>query len=120
MLKKGMPFIIDFQGIILGPASYDLASLIFDPYILIPDRLQKIFINYFLYSASEKEKFFEELRDVRCFRLFQALGAYYKLSSEGKIWFKKYIKPARLLLKKFLKESSFKHWKELERYLCEI
>ncbi len=117
MLKKGIPFIIDFQGIILGPASYDLASLIFDPYILIPDRLQKIFINYFLYSASEKEKIFEELRDVRCFRLFQALGAYYKLSREGKIWFKKYIKPTRLLLKKFLRESSFRHWKELERYL---
>jgi len=33
MIKNEQIFVIDFQGARLGPPSYDLASLLFDPYV---------------------------------------------------------------------------------------
>jgi N-acetylmuramate 1-kinase len=40
MLKKGELFIIDLQDSRLGPMSYDIASLMIDPYINIPQSLK--------------------------------------------------------------------------------
>ncbi len=102
MIKNEKLYLIDFQGMIIGPPSYDLASLIYDPYTNLENTLRKKLIDYYIKLAEiDKTKFLEELKEVRCFRILQALGAFYKLSSEGKLWFKKYIPEAIKLLKEF-------------------
>ena len=49
MIKDRKAFIIDFQGARLGPPTYDLASLLIDPYVNIPEEYQIRFCkDYFL------------------------------------------------------------------------
>ena len=48
MIKNGRPHVIDFQDARLGPILYDIASLIFDPYVpLERDDQQELFDHYF-------------------------------------------------------------------------
>ena len=78
IVRAGHPYLIDFQGMRPGLAEYDLASLLFDPYVEL--------------SASEREElryYYMERRGLRSVgqmrktlrlcamqRLMQALGAY--------------------------------------------
>ncbi len=102
MLKGSSPYLIDFQGMIIGPPSYDLASLLYDPYANLKEELRKELINYYLkLTQIDREAFYKELKEVRCFRILQALGAFKKLSDQGKSWFKNYIPVAIKLLKDF-------------------
>jgi len=41
MLKGELLYLIDFQGARLGPPQYDLAALLLDPYVQLPEPLQK-------------------------------------------------------------------------------
>jgi len=94
MIKNKKVFIIDFQGARLGPPSYDLASLLFDPYVDYFENFKNSykFLRYYLTLAKYPEnKFFEEFKFLSVIRLMQALAAYCKLSKMGKLWFKKYI-----------------------------
>jgi aminoglycoside/choline kinase family phosphotransferase len=116
MIKKGKLYVIDFQSMMIGPRAYDLSALIFDPYIMLPQKLRERLLNYYLQLSGKKE-ILEELKDIRCFRLFQALGAFYRLSALGKKWFSFYIEPTKKLLKEFLPESSFSYYLEVMRYL---
>ena len=48
MIKNGRPCVIDFQDARLGPILYDIASLIFDPYVALGrDDQQELFDHYF-------------------------------------------------------------------------
>jgi len=48
MIKNGRPHVIDFQDARRGPILYDIASLIFDPYVpLERDDQQELFDHYF-------------------------------------------------------------------------
>jgi aminoglycoside/choline kinase family phosphotransferase len=71
---------VDFQGARLGPAGYDTASLLFDPYIPIlgADIRDRLFAYYASKTSTSisKEAFY--LCAVQ--RLMQALGAYGNLS----------------------------------------
>lgn len=81
IIRNGRAYLIDFQGIRLGLSKYDLASLLFDPYVAL--------------SANERGELFDLYRNLReqngipmrvddvdmfrlCAmqRLMQALGAY--------------------------------------------
>ena len=98
MIKDDQVWLIDFQGLRRGRQEYDLASLIFDPYMD--------------HSAEEREqllKLWEEIADERPLetlfhecaaqRLMQALGAYGNIvKNRGDEWYRPHIATAARLL----------------------
>lgn len=86
---------IDFQGMRLGPAAYDLASLICDPYVSLPLSLQLDLLAH--QPAASVAGFW--VAAVQ--RLTQALGAYGRLGNlPGNDHFSRYIAPARAMLRR--------------------
>ncbi len=101
LIKDSWPYIIDFQAARLGPPSYDLASLLWDPYqedLPVEDFLEQ----YLFLTGRNREEFKLEWRRTSVFRLLQALGAYVKLSLQGKSWFARYIPRAERRLHRLL------------------
>lgn len=101
MLKKGKPYLIDYQGARFGPPGYDLVSLLWDPYYKLEDTLREKLITYYIQKRREKDKGFDEKRFIeslsylRVQRHMQALGAYVNLSYfKGKKFFLKFIPQA--------------------------
>ena len=98
MIKGDKVWLIDFQGLRRGRQEYDLASLIFDPYMD--------------HSADEREQLlslWEEIADERPLetlfhecaaqRLMQALGAYGNIvKNRGDEWYRPHIATAARLL----------------------
>jgi aminoglycoside/choline kinase family phosphotransferase len=98
MIKDDKVWLIDFQGLRRGRQEYDLASLIFDPYLD--------------HSAEEREQLltlWEEIADERPLetlfhecaaqRLMQALGAYANIvKNRGDEWYRPHIATAACLL----------------------
>lgn len=85
---------VDFQGARLGPPEYDVASLLYDPYIdLLDERTTE---KLYTYYRSGKEHVENRPFDIcAAQRLMQALGAYGNLSiHKGKSRYKDYIPPA--------------------------
>ena len=91
--KGDSPRFIDFQGMRLGPAAYDLASLLYDPYVEMGEKRRAA-----LAALYGKESGRPEIVKVLPFaavqRLVQALGAYGRLASVGQPQFGKYVLPA--------------------------
>ena len=93
--------VIDFQGMRLGNPFYDVASLLFDPYV---EKLGGEFIDealgeYLNFLPDASVPGFAESREMLNFagveRLLQALGAYGFLSAKkGKTEYVKYFAPA--------------------------
>ena len=98
LIKDDKVWLIDFQGLRRGRQEYDLASLIFDPYLN--------------HSAEEREallKLWEEIADERptetvfyecaAQRLMQALGAYGNIvKNRGDEWYRPHIATAARFL----------------------
>ena len=98
LIKDDQVWLIDFQGLRRGRQEYDLASLIFDPYLD--------------HSAAEREELlalWEETADERPLetlfhecaaqRLMQALGAYSNIvKNRGDEWYRPHIATAGRLL----------------------
>lgn len=79
MLKEGRLYIIDFQDARMGPDTYDLASLLRDPYVDMSERAIEELIAYFLalIGAADREREFRQRFDVMSLqRLLKALGTY--------------------------------------------
>jgi aminoglycoside/choline kinase family phosphotransferase len=99
MVKDGQVWLIDFQGLRRGRQEYDIASLVFDPYME--------------HSPAERDALlglWEEISDERpeprlfhecaAQRLMQALGAYAKIvHKRGDEWYRPHIATAGRLLK---------------------
>uniref|UniRef100_A0A7V5XEY2 DUF1679 domain-containing protein n=1 Tax=Thermodesulfobacterium geofontis TaxID=1295609 RepID=A0A7V5XEY2_9BACT len=121
MIKKDKIFVIDFQGARLGPPTYDLASLLLDPYVnhFENPEILKNFLKYYLSLTEYSEsKFFEDFKFLGIIRLMQSLGAYCKLSKMGKHWFEKYIFIAEKRLFSLLKTfypGLYKLFRELQK-----
>jgi NDP-sugar pyrophosphorylase family protein/aminoglycoside/choline kinase family phosphotransferase len=106
IMAGGMPRIIDFQGARMAPAAYDIASVVWDPYYRLDDKIRERLIDYY---CSERKKqsdgfdaydFSDSLIPCRLQRHMQALGAYGFLSAvKGKKYFEKHIPEALRLLK---------------------
>lgn len=98
MVRGEDVWLIDFQGLRRGRQEYDLASLVFDPYMN--------------HSAEERERLleaWEEIADERpettlfhqcaAQRLMQAMGAYGNIvKNRGDEWYRQHIAPAARLL----------------------
>jgi len=96
--------VIDFQGARLGPAQYDLAALLLDPYADLPPSLRGELLEHYLglFTARTGEargRFLELYPLVAAHRLMQALGAYAFLGLQrGKPAFLAHIPAALRLL----------------------
>ena len=84
---------IDFQGMRLGPAAYDLASLVYDPYVTFTDEPRRALVALYAKTAGRPE--FEKVLPLAAVqRLCQCLGAYGRLASVGQPQFQKHVVPA--------------------------
>ena len=91
--KGGEPVIIDFQGMRLGPAAYDLASLLYDPYVKLSEGERRALAKLYA-KAGGREDILKILPYAAVERLVQCLGAYGRLASVGQPQFGKHVLPA--------------------------
>lgn len=111
MLSGRGPAIIDWQGARMGPGAYDLASLLNDPYVSIPDDWRAELIALYLEAMGRRdaEKVSRELLFIGAARLMQNLGAYGKLCGEGKN-FGQWMRPAAERLVKHFENPLLRGW----------
>jgi len=105
-VKQGEVHLIDFQGMRFGLPEYDLASLLYDPYVAIQETDRQILLDYYSLNTFRKNgprrKVFLQCAAQR---LMQACGAYGFLSlQKGKTQYLEYIPPAIHRLKMVLEE----------------
>jgi aminoglycoside/choline kinase family phosphotransferase len=94
LVRQGDPVFIDYQGLRFGLAEYDLASLLFDPYVVLY-RDQREELIALAEARSRNPQFREQLLACACQRLMQALGAYGFLGVvKQKPTFLRHIRPA--------------------------
>ena len=87
------PAIIDFQGMRYGAAAYDLASLLYDPYVELTAEDRHALAALYARKANRAD-IEEVLPWAAVQRLVQALGAYGRLISVGQMDFTQSILPA--------------------------
>ena len=78
MVCNGQVTLIDFQGMRAGLAGYDVASLLYDPYVpMTPEEREELSAIYAgLAGRTDREAWRRELHAGARQRLMQALGAY--------------------------------------------
>ncbi len=81
VIKHGQACLIDFQGMRPGLVQYDLASLLYDPYVPLTSAERQELLNYYVAQwrdlGAEVPANFAEIYDLCAMqRLMQALGAY--------------------------------------------
>ena len=95
LLLQGKPAFIDFQGMRKGPAAYDLASLLCDPYVAMPTLIREQLLCHYADQAAWQPRQREAFWWAAVERLAQALGAYARLGAmPDTAWFANYIPPA--------------------------
>lgn len=98
MIRNGRPYFIDFQGLRLGNPLYDVASLLYDPYVsLSGDERTSLARQYYELAnfPFPREIYCRHLLEAAAQRLMQALGAYGFLGSvKGYGEFLAYVPPA--------------------------
>jgi aminoglycoside/choline kinase family phosphotransferase/dTDP-glucose pyrophosphorylase len=102
MVSGGYCYFIDFQGARQGPVQYDLASLLIDPYVQLPETFQTDLLHAYYDRWSQHSKagipwadFQNGYRYCAVCRNLQILGAFGYLSKvKGKGWFSQYIPAA--------------------------
>jgi aminoglycoside/choline kinase family phosphotransferase len=118
LLTSTGPAFIDFQGMRAGPPAYDLASLLCDPYVMLPEPLQTDLLAYYAAGLGAGD-----VEAVRLFwpaavqRLVQALGAYGRLGGlEGCRRFLEHIGPATRMLQRAVRHvpgmNGLRQWLE--------
>ena len=80
--KDGSLSFIDFQGMRLGPAAYDLASLVYDPYVTFTEGERRALVALYAKKCGRPE-IEKVLPFAAVQRLVQCLGAYGRLASVG-------------------------------------
>src|SRR5438034_2800147 len=80
IIRNGQAYLIDFQGMRPGLAEYDLASLLYDPYVDLPETERAELTAYYRAQLENRiginAEFDLKLRLCAMQRLMQALGAY--------------------------------------------
>ena len=100
MVKGDHLYLIDFQGARLGPPQYDLAALLLDPYVQLPEVMQQEFLTAYSRSftaltGGSVDKFLQKYPHVALCRTLQVLAAFSFLTRiRGRSHFAQYIVPA--------------------------
>ena len=103
--QRSEPVFIDFQGMRLGPAAYDLASLLCDPYVALSRDVREELLDYYAQRARGGTFTVERYRYACVQRLCQAIGAYARMSAlPGCERFRDHIPAALRLLNEALQE----------------
>ena len=109
MIKNDRIYFIDFQGARMGPIQYDLASLLIDPYVNLPQDTRTQLFTYAVEKLQGGMKLDADNFN-RCYRFcclarnLQILGAFGHLTRiKGKTHFEKYIPAAVQTLAHHLK-----------------
>src|SRR6266581_5260036 len=124
IIRSGQAQLIDFQGMRPGLAEYDLASLLYDPYVKLSDAERAELIVYYrdrqLESGSTVDGDFDfKLRLCAMQRLMQALGAYGFLGLvKGHKHFLQYIPNALLSLRAVV--ATIESLQPLAPFLAEV
>ena len=82
MFRGRQPVMIDYQGMRRGPAAYDLASLLCDPYANLPAALQKRLLAHYVRCHPQGAAIATAFPAAAVQRLCQALGAYATLAQK--------------------------------------
>jgi len=121
--------VIDFQGARLGPPEYDVAALLYDPYVAMPEPIREQMIRLYLRVASGyrvpgvpplpnkawRHRFLASAAN----RLMQALGAFAKLGGRfGRPGFVEHIPQGLCSLESVLSELN--GFPELSRLVAEL
>jgi aminoglycoside/choline kinase family phosphotransferase len=102
--------VIDWQGARLGPLQYDLASLLIDPYVGLPEDDRIRLYNYYVETLERRlpgisAAFARYYPYLALQRNLQILGAFAYLSKvQGKKQFIDYVQPALASLRRLLEE----------------
>lgn len=81
---KARPYLIDFQGMRRGPAIYDLASFLYDPYLTWSPEVHQHAIDHYATAAQRDPEALRRLLPYAALqRLLQAIGAYHRLAKVG-------------------------------------
>ena len=75
LVRNGQAYLIDFQGMRPGLAQYDLASVLYDPYVDLTEAERDELLEHYC-GGKPDDDFTETLRFCAMQRLMQALGAY--------------------------------------------
>jgi hypothetical protein len=81
MISGGMAWLIDFQGMRFGLGQYDVASLLYDPYVELSDHERSELLDYYKTRLAQRGAIVSGDFDAiyqwcALQRLMQALGAY--------------------------------------------
>lgn len=100
LIRRGQAYLIDFQGMRFGLAEYDLASLLYDPYVTLTSAEQAELLDYYLERSGRPAGQFQEILKLCAVqRLMQALGAFGFLGHvKNAPAFFEHVEPARRLL----------------------
>ncbi|MDP0491061.1 MAG: phosphotransferase [Verrucomicrobiota bacterium JB023] len=107
VLAHEKAYLIDFQGMRLGHQEYDLASLIYDPYMNHSKEDREKLLDLWE-DITEERPIPMLLRDCAIQRLMQALGAYGNIvhNFDNK-WYLQHIPVATRLLREVVDDSEF-------------
>ena len=112
MLSKKKLSVIDSQDAIIGNPLYDVASLIDDVRIKLPQDLQKKLFEFYYKNSKYKEENIEKLKNdfdiLSVQRNLKILGIFVRLSKrDNKINYLKYLPYTWLLIERRMKNSIF-------------
>jgi aminoglycoside/choline kinase family phosphotransferase/GTP:adenosylcobinamide-phosphate guanylyltransferase len=126
MVNGGKTYFIDFQGGRTGPLQYDLASLLIDPYVDLPDALRSKLFDYAAHNLPpefgiSRRQFRKGCIYCALTRNLQILGAFGHLSqNRGKRYFEKYIPAALRTLEKTLSDVVGGEFPQLKKTVAKI
>ena len=102
MMRDGEMFIIDHQDARMGPAGYDVASLLSDPYTTLSQEVVIDLIERFIEMKAGSKlplpdigEFRAELELMTVQRMLKAIGTYASQAAAGNSMYIPYIEPAR-------------------------
>jgi hypothetical protein len=119
MLKRGRLYLIDFQGARLGPPQYDLAALLLDPYVELPEDLRDRLLadhsgQLDRLTGIPAGEFLDRYPHVALCRSMQVLGAFgFLAGTRKKAWFARYVVPAWRRLRQMLAEAPCSNYRVL-------
>ena len=110
LIHRREPVLIDFQGMRAGPAAYDLASFLADPYLNRPAHEQETWLAAYN-QISARPISIQTYRLAATQRLIQALGAYGRLGAmPATRRFRQFIPPALQQLARWTPHPTLQKW----------